>query len=256
MAGGTGLGSVFGECRALPWPMRELRRPVCGRARMGSGIEAKAMAENTWNGEKRPENRADKGPSDGLVTEAATIGASVVIKGEVSGNEPLFIDGTVEGSINFLEHRVTVGRSSRIRADIRAREVVVMGSVEGNIYCSDLLDVRADGSIQGHMITERIRIDDGASLKGTVEVHSAKRSSQSETVFHALAGSAKAAPMTEGPADAFKESPLEAAVAGGQAVHRVPGSRTLIEPTRQDGWMFEDWLGVFLPEEKAASRLA
>ena len=190
------------------------------------------MAENTWNGEKRPENRADKGPSGGLVTQAATIGAWVVIKGEVSGNEPLFIDGTVEGSINFLEHRVTVGRSSRIRADIRAREVVVMGSVEGNIYCSDLLDVRADGSIQGHMITERIRIDDGASLKGTVEVHSAKRSSQSETVFHALAGSAKAAPMTEGPADAFKESPLEAAVAGGQAVHRVPGSRTLIEPTR------------------------
>ena len=86
------------------------------------------MAENTWNREKRPENLAEKGPSSGQVTEAATIGASVVIRGDVSGHEPLFIDGTVEGSINFLEHRVTVGRSSRIRADIRAREVVVMGS--------------------------------------------------------------------------------------------------------------------------------
>ena len=131
---------------------------------------------------------------------------------------------------------MTVGRSSRIRADIRAREVVVMGSVEGNIYCSDLLDVRADGSIKGHMITERIRIDDGASLKGTVEVHSAKRNSQSEAMFHALAGSAKAAAATEDPPDAFKESLLEAAasasVAVSQPVHTMPGSRTLIEPTR------------------------
>jgi cytoskeletal protein CcmA (bactofilin family) len=147
------------------------------------------MAENTW--EKHLKARAEMGPSTGLVTEAATIGASVVIKGDVSGSEPLFIDGTVEGSINFLEHRVTVGRSSRIRADIRAREVVVMGSVEGNIYCSDLLDVRADGSIKGHMITERIRIDDGACLKGTVEVHSAKRSASIEVAFHAVPGPVK-----------------------------------------------------------------
>ena len=196
------------------------------------------MAENTWNREKRPENLAEKGPSSGQVTEAATIGASVVIRGDVSGHEPLFIDGTVEGSINFLEHRVTVGRSSRIRADIRAREVVVMGSVEGNIYCSDLLDVRADGSIKGHMITERIRIDDGASLKGTVEVHSAKRSAVTEAVFHSAMGPEKTVAGAEGagPADAFKEKLLEAAaavsVAGGQPVHRVPGSRTLIEPTR------------------------
>jgi cytoskeletal protein CcmA (bactofilin family) len=209
--------------------------PKTGGDAMG-GIEAKAMAENTWNWEKRPQSRTGQGPSTALVTEAATIGASVVIKGDVSGNEPLFIEGTVEGSINFLEHRVTVGRSSRIRADIRASEVVVMGSVEGNIYCSDLLDVRADGSIKGHMMTERIRIDDGARLKGTVEVHPAKRSGQSEAIVHALAGSAKEATLSEDPADAFNESLLEAAaagsVAGSQAVHRVPGSRTLIEPTR------------------------
>lgn len=187
------------------------------------------MAENAWGWEKR----AEKAPSAPLVTEHATIGPSVVIKGDVSGNEPLFIDGTVEGSIHFLDHRVTVGRSSRIRADVRAREVVVMGTVEGNIYCSDLLDVRSDGSITGLMIAERIRIDDGATLKGNIEVHSAKPSAETDAVFHATGHSSEEREIAH-PADLFKEKLLEAAAAvsisGGQA-RRVAGSSTLVEPT-------------------------
>ena len=106
----------------------------------------------------------------GPVTEHATIGASIVIKGEVSGKEHLFIDGTVEGSIHFPDHRVTIGRSSKVKADIHAREVVVMGTVQGDIHCADLLDIRADSHIQGQIVTRRVRIDDGAFLKGSVEI--------------------------------------------------------------------------------------
>jgi cytoskeletal protein CcmA (bactofilin family) len=207
--------------------MRELRHPALGSG-CGDDAEAKAMAENAWGWEKR----AEKAAPGALMTEHATIGASVVIQGDVSGNEPLFIDGTVEGSIHFPDHRVTLGRSSRIRADIRAREVVVMGAVDGNIYCSDLLDVRSDGSITGQMIAERIRIDDGATLKGNIEVHSAKRSAETDAVFHEAASRPSHAEMP--PADAFKESLLEAAAAvsisGGQPARRVTGSRTLVEP--------------------------
>ena len=74
-------------------------------------------------------------PSVGPVTEHATIGASIVIKGDVSGKEHLFIDGTVEGSIHFPDHRVTIGRSCEVKADVHAREVVVMGTVQGDIHC-------------------------------------------------------------------------------------------------------------------------
>ena len=191
------------------------------------------MADQSWNWEKRPENQA--GPSAaGGVTEHATIGASVVIKGDVSGTEPLFIDGSVEGSISFPQHRVTVGRSSRILAEIRAHDVVVMGSVEGNIYCTDLLDIRAESSIRGNVIAQRIRIDDGASLKGSVEVHSEKRRVEAEEVFQSVGASPAKPTEPEDPSEAFKTTLREAAaavsVSGGQPVRRV--SRSLVEPTR------------------------
>lgn len=195
------------------------------------------MTENACNRDKRTESAAPWSSSAGAVSERATIGASIVFKGEVSGTEPLFIDGTVEGSINFPGTRVTVGRSSHIHADIRAHDVVVMGSVEGNIYCTDLLDIRADGSIKGQMIAEKIRIDDGASLKGSVEVHSAKRSAEIEAAFHDSTTTEKVADAKEiDPGQAFRETLHEAAaavsVAGGEPVRRVHGSRSLIEPTR------------------------
>jgi cytoskeletal protein CcmA (bactofilin family) len=114
-------------------------------------------------------------PTVGPVTEHATIGASIVIKGDVSGKEHLIIDGTVEGAIHFPDHRVTIGRSSKVKPDIHAREVVVMGTVQGDIHCADLLDIRGDSHIEGQIITRRARIDDGAFLKGSVEIQHAEK---------------------------------------------------------------------------------
>ena len=102
--------------------------------------------------------------------DQATIGRTLVIKGEISGSEALYIDGRIEGKITMPESRVTIGRNGKVDASIQAREVVVMGKVNGNIECSDRVDIRAEGSVAGDISTVRISVEDGASLKGGIQV--------------------------------------------------------------------------------------
>ena len=102
--------------------------------------------------------------------EQATIGRTLVIKGEISGNESLYIDGRVEGSITFKDHRVTVGRNGVVQSNISAREVVIMGKVTGNVECSDRVDIRSEGSLTGDVVSQRISVEDGALLRGSVQL--------------------------------------------------------------------------------------
>jgi cytoskeletal protein CcmA (bactofilin family) len=102
--------------------------------------------------------------------EQATIGRTVVIKGEITGSESLYVDGRVEGTISFNDHRVTVGRNGVVAANITAREVVIMGKVTGNIQCSDRVDIRSEGSLTGDVISQRISVEDGALLRGSVQL--------------------------------------------------------------------------------------
>jgi cytoskeletal protein CcmA (bactofilin family) len=104
--------------------------------------------------------------------DQATIGRTLVIKGEVSGSESLYIDGRIEGKVTMPESRVTIGRNGKVDASIQAREVVVMGKVTGNIDCSDRVDIRAEGSVHGDISTVRISVEDGAALKGGIQVRS------------------------------------------------------------------------------------
>jgi len=104
--------------------------------------------------------------------DQATIGRTLVIKGEVSGSESLYIDGRIEGKVTMPESRVTIGRNGKVDASITAREVVVMGKVTGNIECSDRVDIRAEGSVHGDISTARISVEDGAALKGGIQVRS------------------------------------------------------------------------------------
>jgi cytoskeletal protein CcmA (bactofilin family) len=102
--------------------------------------------------------------------DQATIGKSLVIKGEVTGSESLFIDGRVEGSINLTGNRVTVGRNGVVSANVIAREIVVLGKVKGNLQASDRVDIRTEGSLTGDVIAQRISIEDGAFFKGGIEL--------------------------------------------------------------------------------------
>ena len=102
--------------------------------------------------------------------EQATIGKSLVIKGEVSGSESLYIDGRVEGSIDLAGNRVSVGRNGVVAANISAREIVVLGKVRGNLLASDRVDIRSEGSLTGDVVAQRISIEDGAFFKGGIDI--------------------------------------------------------------------------------------
>ena len=102
--------------------------------------------------------------------EQATIGKSLVLKGEVSGSESLYIDGRVEGTINLPGNRVTIGRNGSVTANITAREVVILGKVRGNLAASDRVEIRSEGSLTGDVVAARIAIEDGAFFKGGIDI--------------------------------------------------------------------------------------
>src|SRR5437588_230733 len=102
--------------------------------------------------------------------EQASIGKSLVVKGEVTGSESLYIDGRVEGSINLPGNRVTVGRNGVVAANINAREIVVIGKLRGNLNASDRVDIRNEGSLTGDVVAQRISIEDGAFFKGGIDI--------------------------------------------------------------------------------------
>jgi cytoskeletal protein CcmA (bactofilin family) len=110
--------------------------------------------------------------------DQATIGRTLVIKGEISGSEALYIDGKIEGKIIMPDSRVTIGRNGKVDASIQAREVVIMGKVTGNIECSDRVDIRAEGSVSGDISTVRITVEDGAALKGGIQVRAEGKAHQ------------------------------------------------------------------------------
>ena len=109
-------------------------------------------------------------PAPAASGEQATIGKSLVVKGELSDSESLYIDGKVEGAINLPGNRVTVGRNGQVAANIMAREVVVLGKVRGNVQASDRIDIRSEGSLTGDVIAARISIEDGAFFKGGIDI--------------------------------------------------------------------------------------
>ncbi len=100
----------------------------------------------------------------------ARLGASLHIKGEISGNEDLHVDGTVEGLIQLDDRKLTVGASAKLTADVVARECVVYGAVKGNLRARDRIEIKKDGSVVGDLTTARIMIEDGAYFKGSIEI--------------------------------------------------------------------------------------
>jgi cytoskeletal protein CcmA (bactofilin family) len=100
----------------------------------------------------------------------AHIGKSVVIKGEISGNEDIYVDGQVEGSLQFLGNSLTVGPNGRIHASVAAKNVTVGGSLEGNIQASERTEMRKTAVVNGDVQTRRIAIEEGAFFKGQLEI--------------------------------------------------------------------------------------
>ncbi len=107
---------------------------------------------------------------DKFSNDVAHIGKSVLVKGELSGSEDLYLDGEVEGSIDLHEHSLTIGPHGRVRANVKARDVVVHGKVDGNIHGSDRVELKRSAVLTGDINTQRIVIEDGAFFKGAIDI--------------------------------------------------------------------------------------
>jgi cytoskeletal protein CcmA (bactofilin family) len=100
----------------------------------------------------------------------AAIGKSVMIKGQILSREDLYLDGEMEGTVEVPEHRLTIGPHAKLQASIRAREVVVLGSVNGNVEAIEKIDIRKDARLVGDIKTGGIVIEDGAFFKGSIDI--------------------------------------------------------------------------------------
>ena len=100
----------------------------------------------------------------------AVLGKSVIVKGQIFSREDLTIDGEVEGTVELQEHRLTVGPNGKVMAGIKAREIVVLGTIHGNVETTDKIDIRKDAKLVGDIKTARIVIEDGAYFKGNIDI--------------------------------------------------------------------------------------
>lgn len=107
---------------------------------------------------------------DASKADFAHIGKSVIIKGQLSGSEDLFVDGVVEGTIELQSNNIVIGPNGKVRAAIHAKGVVVQGKLEGDIHASERVELRKSGSMMGDVFTQRIAIEDGAYLKGKIDI--------------------------------------------------------------------------------------
>jgi cytoskeletal protein CcmA (bactofilin family) len=111
------------------------------------------------------------GVSSSAVRTPSFLGPELKIRGQINGDEDLRIDGKVDGPISLGGHRLTVGPNSQMSGDIDSREIVVYGDVRGNLLAQDRIDIRRDGSVVGDLTAARITIEDGAHVKGAIEIN-------------------------------------------------------------------------------------
>ncbi len=128
-------------------------------------------------------------------TGSATIGKAVMVKGQIFSREDLVIDGEVEGTVELQEHRLTVGPNGKVQAGVKAREIVVLGSIQGNAEATDKIDIRKDAKLVGDIKTARIVIEDGAYFKGSIDI---------------IKGEAKAAAAPKPQATVQQQAPMAA----------------------------------------------
>ncbi|HMJ60373.1 MAG TPA: polymer-forming cytoskeletal protein [Bryobacteraceae bacterium] len=108
-------------------------------------------------------------PRGGSVGSAA-LGKNVTVKGQIFAREDLTIDGEVEGTVECHEHRLTIGPNARVQAGLKAREIIIQGSIQGNVDATDKIDIKKEAKLVGDIKTSRIVIEDGAYFKGSIDI--------------------------------------------------------------------------------------
>jgi cytoskeletal protein CcmA (bactofilin family) len=142
------------------WKRDEAVRPASGQP----AVPPSPAPLMTGTSGPRPE------PSHNQEKDIVNIGKSVVIKGELNGSEDLTIEGHVEGTIQLRDHVLTIGPNGRIKAQVFAKSVVVLGEMTGNVTASDKVDIRDNGSVDGDIVAPRVAIAEGAHFRGSVDM--------------------------------------------------------------------------------------
>lgn len=130
-----------------------------------------------WKREEEKTSQSTYTPpatSSSDLKERATIGASICLKGDLTGEEDLVVQGRVEGTIRLSQNNVTVGSHGQVKADVRARIISVEGQVEGNLYGEEKIVIRKSGRVKGNLVAPRVSLEEGSTFKGSIEMEATK----------------------------------------------------------------------------------
>jgi cytoskeletal protein CcmA (bactofilin family) len=111
---------------------------------------------------------------------SAALGKNVTVKGQIFAREDLTIDGEVEGTVECHEHRLTIGPNARVQAGLKAREIIIQGSIQGNVDATDKIDIKKEAKLVGDIKTSRIVIEDGAYFKGSIDISKPQARAQAQ----------------------------------------------------------------------------
>jgi cytoskeletal protein CcmA (bactofilin family) len=159
--------SVWNKQRREDEPSGPFNGTSLRPAQAVSPVETKKEATTLSNMSSMPLGRSD---ADSLRGGTASIGKAVKIVGQIFSREDLFVDGDVEGTIELIEHKLTIGPNGNVHSGVKAREVVALGSIQGNVEAADRIEIRKDAKLVGDIKTARIVIEDGAYFKGSIDI--------------------------------------------------------------------------------------
>ncbi len=150
------------------WKRDEAVKPTTGQP---AAVPAAPAAPSVTPAPHSP--RSDAEPRQ-IGRDMVHIGKSVVIKGELNGSEDLTIEGHVEGKIELRDHVLTIGPNGKIRAQVFAKAVIVLGEVNGNVTATEKVDIRDNGAVEGDIVAPRVAIAEGAHFRGSVDMQTGK----------------------------------------------------------------------------------
>ena len=131
--------------------------------------ESKPTANvTTVSGTVSPPKQSKKSSPPGL--DPATIGSSITIKGDVTGDEDLYIQGRIDGTVNLKQHNVTVGPEGRVKANISGRTVTIEGEVNGDVRGQEQVSLRSSSTVNGDIVSPRVVLEDGATFLGSIDM--------------------------------------------------------------------------------------
>jgi cytoskeletal protein CcmA (bactofilin family) len=171
-------------------------RPAGAPGASAPATEAPRRETNTMS---TPPRAFDSEPIATRSSGPAALGKNVTIKGQIFAREDLIIDGEVEGTVECQEHRLTIGPNGRVQAGLKAREIVIHGSIQGNVDATDKIDIKKEAKLVGDIKTSRIVIEDGAYFKGSIDISKASGKPGTTTPASSPASASTPAPAATNP---------------------------------------------------------